>query len=282
LDHTCVILMEGLTKEFTAGGTKVVALERINLSVIEGEFLCIVGPSGCGKTTLLRILAGLESQTFGRVFIKAKNPEKPLTSMVFQGDSIFPWMTVEENVAYGLRIKGVSLKQRRAIARDYLQKLGLVRFAKAYPHQLSGGMKQRINVARAFVSDPEILLMDEPFGSLDEQNRLILQQELLKIWEGSKKTSLFITHSIDEALLLGDRVIVMTAQPGKVKDIVDVNIPRPRDILTLRETSGFTALYKRIWQLLQEEVLKAKATELVNSPVSSSKRHRKNTQEGKT
>ncbi|HHY03587.1 MAG TPA: ABC transporter ATP-binding protein [Thermoanaerobacterales bacterium] len=274
--------MEGLTKEFTAGGTKVVALERINLSVIEGEFLCIVGPSGCGKTTLLRILAGLESQTFGRVFIKAKNPEKPLTSMVFQGDSIFPWMTVEENVAYGLRIKGVSLKQRRAIARDYLQKLGLVRFAKAYPHQLSGGMKQRINVARAFVSDPEILLMDEPFGSLDEQNRLILQQELLKIWEGSKKTSLFITHSIDEALLLGDRVIVMTAQPGKVKDIVDVNIPRPRDILTLRETSGFTALYKRIWQLLQEEVLKAKATELVNSPVSSSKRHRKNTQEGKT
>jgi NitT/TauT family transport system ATP-binding protein len=282
LDHTCAILMEGLTKEFTAGGTKVVALERINLSVIEGEFLCIVGPSGCGKTTLLRILAGLESQTFGRVFIKAKNPEKPLTSMVFQGDSIFPWMTVEENVAYGLRIKGVSLKQRRAIARDYLQKLGLVRFAKAYPHQLSGGMKQRINVARAFVSDPEILLMDEPFGSLDEQNRLILQQELLKIWEGSKKTSLFITHSIDEALLLGDRVIVMTAQPGKVKDIVDVNIPRPRDILTLRETSGFTALYKRIWQLLQEEVLKAKATELVNSPVSSSKRHRKNTQEGKT
>lgn len=282
MDHTCVILMEGLTKEFTAGGTKVVALERINLSVIEGEFLCIVGPSGCGKTTLLRILAGLESQTFGRVFIKAKNPEKPLTSMVFQGDSIFPWMTVEENVAYGLRIKGVSLKQRRAIARDYLQKLGLVRFAKAYPHQLSGGMKQRINVARAFVSDPEILLMDEPFGSLDEQNRLILQQELLKIWEGSKKTSLFITHSIDEALLLGDRVIVMTAQPGKVKDIVDVNIPRPRDILTLRETSGFTALYKRIWQLLQEEVLKAKATELVNSPVSSSKRHRKNTQEGKT
>ncbi len=282
MDHTCAILIEGLTKEFTAGGTKVVALERINLSVIEGEFLCIVGPSGCGKTTLLRILAGLESQTFGRVFIKAKNPEKPLTSMVFQGDSIFPWMTVEENVAYGLRIKGVSLKQRRAIARDYLQKLGLVRFAKAYPHQLSGGMKQRINVARAFVSDPEILLMDEPFGSLDEQNRLILQQELLKIWEGSKKTSLFITHSIDEALLLGDRVIVMTAQPGKVKDIVDVNIPRPRDILTLRETSGFTALYKRIWQLLQEEVLKAKATELVNSPVSSSKRHRKNTQEGKT
>lgn len=209
--------MEGLTKEFTAGGTKVVALERINLSVIEGEFLCIVGPSGCGKTTLLRILAGLESQTFGRVFIKAKNPEKPLTSMVFQGDSIFPWMTVEENVAYGLRIKGVSLKQRRAIARDYLQKLGLVRFAKAYPHQLSGGMKQRINVARAFVSDPEILLMDEPFGSLDEQNRLILQQELLKIWEGSKKTSLFITHSIDEALLLGDRVIVMTAQPGRLR-----------------------------------------------------------------
>jgi NitT/TauT family transport system ATP-binding protein len=140
--------------------------------------------------------------------------------------------------------------------------MGLEGFADAFPHQLSGGMKQRINVARAFVSDPEILLMDEPFGALDEQNRLLLQQELLKIWEGSGKTSLFITHSIDEALVLADRIMVMTAHPGKVKAIVPVNIPRPRDILSLRSSPNFGALFKQIWELLQEEVLKAKSMEL--------------------
>jgi NitT/TauT family transport system ATP-binding protein len=140
--------------------------------------------------------------------------------------------------------------------------MGLSKFAHAFPYQLSGGMKQRINVARAFVSDPEILLMDEPFGALDEQNRLILQQELLKIWEGSGKTSLFITHSIDEALILGDRVMVMTAHPGKIKAIVDVNIERPRDILSLRSSPRFAALYRDIWHLLQEEVMKASAREL--------------------
>jgi NitT/TauT family transport system ATP-binding protein len=240
----------------------VVALDNIDLSVKEGEFLCIVGPSGCGKTTLLRILAGLEKQTWGKLVIRSKNPEKPLTSMVFQGDSVFPWMTVKENVAYSLRIKGLPKSERLRIAGRYIKLMGLEGFADAFPHQLSGGMKQRINVARAFVSDPEILLMDEPFGALDEQNRLLLQQELLKIWEGSGKTSLFITHSIDEALVLADRIMVMTAHPGKVKAIVPVNIPRPRDILSLRSSPNFGALFKQIWELLQEEVLKAKSMEL--------------------
>lgn len=259
---TEAILTENLTKIFNSRNGSVTALADINLSVKDGEFLCIVGPSGCGKTTFLRILAGLEKQTSGRVYMRSKNPEKPLTSMVFQGDSVFPWMTVTENVAYGLRIKGVPVKERRETAARYLKMMGLSKFAHAFPYQLSGGMKQRINVARAFVSDPEILLMDEPFGALDEQNRLILQQELLKIWEGSGKTSLFITHSIDEALILGDRVMVMTAHPGKIKAIVDVNIERPRDILSLRSSPRFAALYRDIWHLLQEEVMKASAREL--------------------
>jgi len=259
---TEAILAENLTKVFSSRSGDVVALADINFSVKDGEFLCIVGPSGCGKTTFLRILAGLEKQTSGRVYMRAKYPEKPLTSMVFQGDSVFPWMTVTENVAYGLRIKGVPVKQRRQIAARHLKLMGLSRFADAYPYQLSGGMKQRINVARAFVSDPEILLMDEPFGALDEQNRLILQQELLKIWEGSGKTSLFITHSIDEALILGDRVMVMTAHPGQIKAIIDVDIERPRDILSLRSSPGFASLYREIWHQLQEEVAKANAREL--------------------
>ncbi len=262
MSPTVAINMEKLTKIFYTNQKKVVALDNIDLSVKEGEFLCIVGPSGCGKTTLLRILAGLEKQTWGKLVIRSKNPEKPLTSMVFQGDSVFPWMTVKENVAYSLRIKGLPKSERLRIAGRYIKLMGLEGFADAVPHQLSGGMKQRINVARAFVSDPEILLMDEPFGALDEQNRLLLQQELLKIWEGSGKTSLFITHSIDEALVLADRIMVMTAHPGKVKAIVPVNIPRPRDILSLRSSPNFGALFKQIWELLQEEVLKAKSMEL--------------------
>lgn len=262
MSPTVAINMEKLTKIFYTNQKKVVALDNIDLSVKEGEFLCIVGPSGCGKTTLLRILAGLEKQTWGKLVIRSKNPEKPLTSMVFQGDSVFPWMTVKENVAYGLRIKGLPKSERLRIAGRYIKLMGLEGFADAFPHQLSGGMKQRINVARAFVSDPEILLMDEPFGALDEQNRLLLQQELLKIWKGSGKTSLFITHSIDEALVLADRIMVMTAHPGKVKAIVPVDIPRPRDILSLRSSPNFGALFKQIWELLQEEVLKAKSMEL--------------------
>lgn len=257
-----IICTEKLTKEYAGRQGRIVVLDNINLSVRDGEFLCIVGPSGCGKTTLLKILAGLKKQTSGRVLIRSKNPDKPITSMVFQGESIFPWMSVIENVAYSLRIKGVSKKARRKTAWKYLEIMGLENFADYFPYQLSGGMKQRINVARAFMSDPEILLMDEPFGSLDEQNRLILQQELLKIWEGSGKTSLFITHSIDEALILGDRVLVMTTHPGKIKEIVDINLPRPRNVISLRSTPDFILLYKKIWNLLQEEVAKSSNEEI--------------------
>ncbi|MCG0275591.1 MAG: ABC transporter ATP-binding protein [Thermosediminibacteraceae bacterium] len=256
--NTEAIRAENLTKIFKTRRSEVVALENVNLSVKDGEFLCLLGPSGCGKSTLLRILAGLEKQTYGKVYLKAKNTEKPLTAVVFQGDSIFPWMKVIDNVEYGLRIRGVPARERREIALKYLKLMGLEKFADLYPPQLSGGMKQRINVARAFASDPEILLMDEPFGALDEQNRLILQQELLRIWEGSGKTTVFITHSIDEALLLGDRIVVMTAQPGRIKAILDVGMERPRDILSIKSSPKFVKLYREIWEYLREEVLKAR------------------------
>lgn len=249
------VRIEGLTKLFGMNGKQITAIEDVELSVIDGEFLCIVGPSGCGKTTLIRIIAGLENQTQGTIWIKAPREGKPLTAMVFQTDSIFPWMTVEDNVGYGLRVQGVPKEQRREKVRELLNMTGLVKFARSYPHQLSGGMRQRVNVARAFAADPEILLMDEPFGLLDEQNRMILQKELMSIWQNSKKTTLFITHSVDEAILLGDRILVMTAHPGKIKKIIDVDIPRPRDLITLRSAPEFMSLYREVWNLLSEEVL---------------------------
>ena len=176
------IIINDLAKTFSTHNSHVTALQDINLTIGDGEFFCIVGPSGCGKTTLLRILAGLENATSGDIIIKAANNERPINSMVFQEQSILPWMTVRDNVAYGLRMRGIPKKQRYEIANSYIHMIGLTKFADAYPCQLSGGMKQRVSVARAFANDPEILLMDEPFGALDEQNRIILQQELLRIW----------------------------------------------------------------------------------------------------
>ena len=407
-----------VTKAFRRRSGVVLALDRVSFTVGDGEFVCIVGPSGCGKTTLLRILAGLERQTSGRVYIavgtaampaegaegaegsvgvtapdapdmyladagvegtaratpananagtapakadgvvdewaraggdpdhhsdagvewdgvdagayqylvryrtlmpeeagpaeaeerserarraryvrpgeelargkKVRNlaggrriPEAlgrddlrpagldarmpltsgPLTSVVFQEQSLFPWMTVRENVEYGLRVRGVPAAERRRVADYYIELIGLSGFAHAYPHQLSGGMKQRASVARAFANDPEILLMDEPFGSLDEQNRMLLQQELLRIWERSRKTAVFITHSIDEAIALGDRVLVMTARPGSIKASIEVTLPRPRQVAEIRSEPGFLPLFNTIRSLLSEEVLRAREIE---------------------
>jgi len=247
-----------LTKSFHVKKGIITALKNLNVSVREGEFLCVVGPSGCGKTTLLRIIAGLEHQTSGKILIKKQYDDRPLTAMVFQTDSVFPWMTVEQNVGYGLALQGIPKKVRHEKVEHLLQMTGLSRFKKNYPHQLSGGMKQRVNVARAFAADPEILLMDEPFGLLDEQNRLILQKELMQIWEGTGKTAIFVTHSVDEALLLADRVLVMTAGPGQVKQIIDVQIERPRNLISLRADRRFIQLYKMVWHLLSEEVIRSR------------------------
>ncbi len=224
------------------------ALARLDLSIAEGEFVCLVGPSGCGKTTLLRMLAGLETPDEGELRIRHTNPCQPLTAMIFQENAIFPWMTVRENVGFGLALR--SANPHSQVDR-FLDLTGLAAFADAYPYQLSGGMKQRTSVARAFVHDPEILLMDEPFAALDEQTRLLLQQELLRLWSGSRKTVLFITHSIDEAIALADRVLVMSPRPGRLLADFFVPFARPRAVHEMRSDPAFGALWREVWELLR-------------------------------
>jgi len=253
------IRLQQLSKSFeTAGGT-VTALDNVSLDIPTGCFFMIVGPSGCGKTTLLRILANLEAPTSGTVKIASPDASRPGNSMVFQGDSLFPWMTVFDNAAYGLALRGVPKARIRETVDYYLDRTGLTRFAKAYPHQLSGGMRQRVSIVRAFANDPDILLMDEPFSALDEQNKLLLQEELLRIWDETRKTVLFITHSVDEAATLGDRIMIMTAHPGRVKQIVDVPFARPRSVLELRARPEYGEFVYSIWGQLREEVERARA-----------------------
>jgi NitT/TauT family transport system ATP-binding protein len=240
---------------------QLMAIDGVSLDIAPGEFFMIVGPSGCGKTTLLRILAGLESVTSGAVEIETPSSHRPVNSMIFQGDSIFPWMTVWDNAAYGLKMRRVPSSTVKEVVGHYLARTGLTRFAKYYPHQLSGGMRQRVSIARAFANDPEILLMDEPFSALDAQNKLLLQEELLHIWEEHKKTVVFITHSVDEAVFLGDRIMVMTAQPGKVKTFVPVPLARPRNIMELQKMPQYGELIAHIWSSLREEVHRARQQE---------------------
>jgi NitT/TauT family transport system ATP-binding protein len=260
MSHVAQIQIKQLGKEFIGTNGKVTALQDVTLSVERGQFCCLVGPSGCGKTTLLRIVAGLETHTSGELHLAHFDQRKPLHSMVFQEQSVFPWMTVERNVEYGLKMRGVARGERQDTVRHYLDKVGLSGFRNAYPHQLSGGMKQRVSIARAFANDPEILLMDEPFAALDEQNKAILQEELLRIWEESKKTVLFITHSIDEALVLSDRALVMTARPGTLKADVAVTLARPRGAYEVRSSDGYGALSQRLWRELREEVLNSRTS----------------------
>jgi NitT/TauT family transport system ATP-binding protein len=255
------IVVRNLYKTFTVRGSIVRALIDMNVSVADGEFFAIVGPSGCGKTTLLRILAGLEKQSSGNFELRRADSSKPINSMVFQEQSVFPWMTVRDNVSYGLRMRGVPKKHREEAVAYYIDKVGLGKFAKAFPFQLSGGMKQRVSLARAFANDPEILLMDEPFGALDEQNKLLLQEELLRIWQEHRKTVVFITHSIDEAIVLADRIMVMTAHPGQTKAYVQVPFQRPRAVYEIRATPQYGQLMYSIWELLRDEVLRAKREE---------------------
>lgn len=256
------IVVSSLSKVFPTSYGPVTAMTRMDLDVHEHEFLVLLGPSGCGKTTLVRIMAGLEHHTSGEITIARANAGKPLTAMVFQEDSVFPWLTVEGNIAYGLRIQHAPRHVIKRSVDSYLEKVGLTRFARAYPFQLSGGMKKRVSVARAFAADPEVLLMDEPFGELDEQTRVLLQAELIKIWEETRKTVVFITHSIDEAVVLADRIVVMTAAPGQVKAIVDVPFPRPRQAYEMRADLEYGRLTRHLWELLRDEVLKGKAEEM--------------------
>jgi len=219
-----------VTKIFGAEKEEMKALESINLEVKENEFLCFIGPSGCGKTTLLRLIAGLDKPTSGRILLDGKEVEKPGQDrgMVFQEFSLFPWRTVIKNVTFGLEIQGIDRGEQYKIAKEYIELVGLKGFENRHPYELSGGMKQRVAIARALATEPSILLMDEPFGSVDAQTRNILQEELLEIWKRTKKTVLFVTHSVDEAVYLADRVAVMSARPGCLVKCLDVDIPRPR------------------------------------------------------
>src|SRR5690606_9616774 len=228
------IVSRNVTKIYSTVRGPVTAIDDFSLDVGEGEFVCIVGPSGCGKSTYLRILAGLDSHTSGTITVRpGSDPDTPLNSVVFQEYAVFPWKTVIDNVAFGLQMRGIGKEERLATARLWLERVGLSKFANYYPSQISGGMKQRVSIIRALANDPEVLLMDEPLGALDAQTRIVLQDELLRIWEETHKTVVYITHSLDEAILLGDRVIVMSAHPGRLLETFHVDIPRPRTIDTL-------------------------------------------------
>jgi NitT/TauT family transport system ATP-binding protein len=252
------IAIANLRKEYGGGPERVVALDGISLTIAPGEFCCIVGPSGCGKSTLLRILAGLDHASSGTLDIDAAG-WPVANAMVFQDSGLFPWMNVETNVGFGLMTRGVPPAEASKRVDAALRLVGLGKFRHHYPHQLSGGMRQRGAIARAFVTDPGMLLMDEPFAALDAQNRTILQAELVRLWEETGKTVIYITHSIDEALLLGDRTVVMTAHPGRIKEIKNVPFAHPRDIMTLQSSPAFGALKLDIWRILESEVMRARA-----------------------
>ncbi|MFC4558260.1 ABC transporter ATP-binding protein [Virgibacillus kekensis] len=254
MEHSSKITIRNLTKVFYKKNESVTALTDISLDIADGEFVCLLGPSGCGKTTLLRILADLEKPSTGEFTIHQSDKGKPLQSMVFQERGVIPWQTVEENVAFGLKMRHLPKKIIKEKTDYYLEKVGLKKYAGLYPKELSGGMKQRVSIARAFANDPEILLMDEPFAALDEQNKFILQEELLNIWEETKKTVLFITHSIDEALLLGDKVLLMSSQPGRILKEKTIDLPRPRKIEDVRSDPQMAEQFVDIWQHLQTEV----------------------------
>ena len=254
---TVKIEARGVGKQYLLGraGTPLAALQGVDLDVQEGEFLCIVGPSGCGKSSFLQLVAGLEPVSEGSLRIDGRAVQGPGADrgMVFQSYALFPWRTVLGNIEFGLELKAYSARERREIALNCAHKVSLRGFEDVYPSQLSGGMKQRVGIARALANDPEVLLMDEPFAAVDAQTREMLQEELLSIWRDAHRTVLFVTHSVQEAVFLGSRIVVMTARPGRVKTVIDVDLPYPRDITSAK----FGNLMKPVYAVLKDEVLKA-------------------------
>ncbi len=266
------ISIDGLSKVFTKEKRSVVAIDGFDLVLVHGEFVCLLGPSGCGKTTVLRIVAGLEDKTDGSVRVHSTkhagtqgdrdlvevNGAGSDRGMVFQEFALFPWRTVRKNIEFGLEMRGVPETERTRISTDLIDLVGLKGFEEAHPKELSGGMKQRVAIARALANDPEVLLMDEPFGSLDAQTRNLMQKELLRIWSAKKKTVLFVTHSVEEAVFLADKIVVMTARPGKVREIIPVPLDRPRD----RTSREFINIRSKVLAELEEEFEKARVKEL--------------------
>jgi NitT/TauT family transport system ATP-binding protein len=249
--HKVVLSIKNLHKSFKKDDSELVAIEDFNLDIENGEFVCVLGPSGCGKTTLLRIIAGLEKPTRGTILLNNKKITEPGSDrgMVFQEFGLFPWRTVRKNIEFGLEIRNVPKEERKKISDKFIDLVGLKGFETSHPYELSGGMKQRVGIARALANDPAILLMDEPFGALDAQTRNLMQKELLRIWSETKKTVVFITHSVDEAVFVADRVVVMSARPGQIRYIFDVKWPRPRD----RASVEFASLRKKVLAELEKE-----------------------------
>jgi NitT/TauT family transport system ATP-binding protein len=246
-----------VNRTFGSGNEKVVAISDFNLEVEENEFTVLVGPSGCGKSTFLYMVAGFEKPTSGEILLDGKPITKPGPDrgFVFQEFVLYPWRTVLRNVTFGLEIAGVPKETAKKRAMHLIEMVGLEGFENAYPHTLSGGMKQRVGIARALAYDPEVLLMDEPFGSLDAQTRKVMQRELIRIWEEMKKTVIFVTHSVIEATYLADKIIVMTARPGRVKGIINVDLPRPREYTGKK----YLRVREEVLDLLEEEVMKSLA-----------------------
>ncbi|MHB1041793.1 MAG: ABC transporter ATP-binding protein [Eubacteriales bacterium] len=258
MQASCSIIVEGVTKEYGEGKSRLTALDNINITVRAQEFVALLGPSGCGKSTLLRIIGGLARPTRGRVIVDGTevNGPGPDRGMVFQSYTLFPWLTVQGNIEFGLREKGMSAPERTLVARRYIDLVGLRGFENAFPKALSGGMKQRVAIARALANDPEVLLLDEPFGALDTQTRSLMQELLLEVWEQFHKTIVFVTHDVEEAIFMADRVVIMTARPGRVKETIEVDLPRPRDYRVKTEES-FLNYKRRAVELIREESIKA-------------------------
>jgi len=250
------VVVHGLTKEFMTGQGKTVALAGVDLEVRDREFFGIIGPTGCGKTTLLHIMAGLEKATQGGVEFVGEKRTQSLVSMVFQDAALMPWRTVEENVPLGPEFRKEQRSMMKRVSQYFLEMVRLFDFSGSHPHELSGGMKQKVAIARALANDPEVILMDEPFANLDAQTRLLLREELLRIWERDKKTVILVTHNLEESVMLCDRIAVMSAAPGVVKSIVSVDVPRLRNFRSLRDPD-FGRCMEKIWELLRYDVDKA-------------------------
>ena len=251
------VQIKAVEKIYEGRNGKTVALNGVNLDIYNNEFICVVGPSGCGKSTLLNIIAGLHEATSGEVLVDGVKVEGTGVDrgVVFQQYALFPWLTVKKNVEFGLKLKkDITKQQREEIAMKYIQMVGLEKFVNSYPKELSGGMKQRVAIARAYAVNPSLLLMDEPFGALDAQTRTQLQTELLKTWEEEQKTCFFITHDVEEAILLATKVVVMSARPGRIKEVIDIDIPYPRNQET-KMLPRFTELKNYIWNMVYKEYL---------------------------
>jgi NitT/TauT family transport system ATP-binding protein len=256
-----LLSVKNVRREFNVRGKNVLALDTLDLGIDEGEFVTVVGPSGCGKSTLLNLVVGLLPPSAGQILFRGRavNGINPEIGYVTQKDNLLPWRTLIANVELALEIRGIEKTSRRRRAEELIGRVGLGGFEEHYPHELSGGMRQRANIIRTLIYDPELILMDEPFGPLDAQTRIVLQEQLLKLWFASRKTILFITHDLVEAITLADRVVVMTSRPGRVKHIASVRIPRPRDVYEIHTSPEFRDVYDTLWRQLRPEVNMAQA-----------------------